>query len=65
VSVVLVAVPHVDQPRSVAAAPPDWPWSAMIGGGAMIVLAGLVLAFRRRLHAVLDRVKSPLAEAAE
>jgi type III secretion protein J len=65
VSVVLVAVPHVDQPRGVQAAPPDRPWPAIIGGGAMIVLAGLAFAFRRRLHAVLDRVKSPLAEAAE
>jgi type III secretion protein J len=64
VSVVLVAVPHVDQPRGVLAAP-DRPWPAMIGGGAMIVLAGLAFAFRRRLHAVLNRVKSPLVEAAE
>lgn len=65
VSVVLVPVPHVDAPIRMAAAAPDWQLPGLIGGGAIVIMASIVLMFRRWIGALLARTKSPRLEPAE
>jgi type III secretion protein J len=65
VSVVLIAVPHVDPPRNVLAPPQDWIWLAVIGGAAVAVFIGLAFAFRQRIHVVLERIRPPLVEVVD
>jgi type III secretory pathway lipoprotein EscJ len=67
VSVVLVPVPHVDTPPLMPeeAAWPDWRLSGLIGGGAIGLMAMLVLVFRRHIGNRLAGIKAPLPEPAE
>ncbi len=54
VSVVLVAVPHVDAPPGLAVAPaPVWQRPEVVGAAAAALVAFLLLVFRRRVGTVL------------
>jgi type III secretion protein J len=65
VSVVLVAVPHIDVPAQAIEKTPNWllPW--LIGAGAIAIISLLLMVFRNRLGAALAQTKPPLAEVIE
>lgn len=66
VSVVLVAVPHVEAPLSVAIGPaPAWQRPELVGGVAVAAVVCLFLAFRRRIWAASGFGKGPSLEPAE
>lgn len=66
VSVVLVAVPHVEAPPSFSISPaPTWQQPEVLGAAAVGLVVLLLLVFRRRIGAVIGLGRPPSLEPAE
>lgn len=66
VSVVLVPVPHVENPVRPPDVPaPGWPLPELIGVGAIAALCAVLIGFRRRLAGLVTRSPRPAPEPAE